>query len=157
VALVGRILVVLFAFAMASLAAAAVMIFGYLVPGWSEPSDPPVLFHGLAVVIAFTAFLIGGSMLLPAMLVIAIAEGLRLRSMLLYAIVGGAAGLISYYAGISPAVPPDAVDTGLALPREAEIMTAAGIVAGFVYWTLAGRNAGRWQRTGATGHGAART
>jgi hypothetical protein len=157
VALVGRILVVLFAFAMASLAAAAVMIFGYLVPGWSEPSDPPVLFHGLAVVIAFTAVLIAGSMLLPAMLIITIAEGLRLRSMLLYAVVGGIAGLVSYYAGVSPMGHPDAVDAGVALPREAEIITAAGIAAGFVYWTLAGRNAGRWQRSGTAGQGAVRT
>jgi hypothetical protein len=29
--------------------------------------------------------------------------------------------------------------------RELEIMAAAGIVAGFVYWAIAGRNAGRWR------------
>jgi hypothetical protein len=30
--------------------------------------------------------------------------------------------------------------------RGVEIMAAAGIVAGFVYWALAGRNAGAWRK-----------
>jgi hypothetical protein len=29
--------------------------------------------------------------------------------------------------------------------RELEIMTGAGIVAGMVYWIIAGRNAGAWR------------
>jgi hypothetical protein len=33
--------------------------------------------------------------------------------------------------------------------RGAEIMVGAGIVAGFVYWALAGRNAGYWRKPSA--------
>jgi len=153
--LIGRIFVVLFAFLMASLAAGAVMTFGYLPPGWAETFGWPGPIHSVAIVTAFTAFVVAGNMLLPAMLAIAIAEGFRLRSVLLYAIVGGASGLVSYYGG-SPGAHPEPSDIGLALPREAEIVAAAGIVAGLVYWALAGRNAGRWQRPRATGQGRAR-
>jgi len=144
-ALIGRIVVVLFAFMMASLAAGAVMTFGYLPPGWVEATDSPGLVHGIGIVTAFTAFIVAGHMLLPAMLVIAIAEGFRLRSLLLYAIVGGALGLVSYYGGW-PGEHPDPSGTGPVLPRAAEIVAAAGIAAGVLYWVLAGRNAGRWRR-----------
>ena len=142
--LIGRIFVVLFAFVMASFAAGAVMTFGFLPPGWAETFGWPGPVHSVAIVTAFTAFVVAGNMLLPAMLVIAIAEGFRLRSMLLYAIVGGASGLVSYYGG-GPGAHPEPSDIGLALPREAEIVAAAGILAGLVYWALAGRNAGRWR------------
>jgi hypothetical protein len=30
--------------------------------------------------------------------------------------------------------------------RHLEIMTGAGVVAGFVYWLIAGRNAGAWRK-----------
>lgn len=145
-AVIARIFVVLFAFLIASFAAGAVLTFGYLQPGWAETFGSPGFVHSVGIVVAFTAFVIAGYMLLPAMLVIAIAEGFRLRSMLLYAIVGGASGLVSYYGG-GPGVHLETSETGLALPREAEIVAAAGILAGLVYWALAGRNAGRWQRS----------
>lgn len=141
-ALIGRIFVVLFAYLMACLAAASVVTFGFLPSEWSEATDSPDYFQGVGAVAAFTALVIAGYLLLPAMLVAAIAEGLRLRSVLLYAIVGGVAGLLSWYgAGLG-----GLSDLGLALPREAEIVAAAGIAAGFVYWALAGRNAGRWRQ-----------
>ncbi len=31
--------------------------------------------------------------------------------------------------------------------REVEIMAGAGIIAGLVYWLIAGRNAGEWRKT----------
>jgi hypothetical protein len=154
-ALIGRIFVVLLAFLVASFAAGAVMTFAYLPPGWVETFGWPGPVHSVAIVTAFTAFVVASNMLLPAILVIAIAEGFRLRSILLYAIVGGASGLVSYYGG-GPGAHPEPSDIGLALPREAEIVAAAGILAGLVYWALAGRNAGRWQRPRATDQGRAR-
>lgn len=153
-AVIGRIVVVLFAFMVASLAAGAVMTIGYLLPGWTEATDSPVLFHSIAIVTSFTTFVIAGYMLLPAMLVVTIAEGFRLRSMLFYAIMGGTAGLMSWY-GVGPEV-QEPSGIRLALPREAEIVAAAGIAAGFVYWALAGRNAGRWRRAHSADHGTAR-
>ena len=104
------------------------------------------------MVTAFTAFIVAGTMLLPAMLVVMIAEGFRLRSVLFYALVGGAAGLSRLLsAGARIGTPPDR--SRVALPREAEIVCAAGIAAGFVYWMLAGRNAGRWRHAPEPGQG----
>jgi hypothetical protein len=151
-ALAGRIVVILFAFAMANVAAGAVLTFGYLLPGWTELADTDALVQGMSVVTAFTAFIVAGTMLLPAMLVVMIAEGFRLRSLLFYGLVGGAAGLFAYYQ-LGLGSEPQPTDHGFALPREAEIVCAAGIAAGFVYWMLAGRNAGRWRHAPDPGQG----
>ena len=81
--------------------------------------------------------------MLPAMLIIALAEGFRLRSVLFYALAGAALALgLSYGWDLRLLRNPDD-DLGA---HGAEIMAAAGIVAGFVYWALAGRNAGAWRK-----------
>ncbi len=149
-ALAGRIVVILFAFVMASLAAGAVMTFGYLLPGWTELADTEALYRGMSTVTVFIGFIVAGIMLLPAMLVVLITEGFRLRSVLIYTLFGGAAALVAYHQlglGWSGAASE--------LPHEAEIVCAAGIAAGFVYWALAGRNAGRWRRQKEAGQRAA--
>jgi hypothetical protein len=75
--------------------------------------------------------------LLPMLAVIAVAEAFAWRSVLIYAGLGLGLGLWVFYSGF---VPPEQE-----VAREREISAAAGIVAGFVYWALAGRNAGRWR------------
>jgi hypothetical protein len=151
-ALAGRIVVILFAFAMASLAAGGVMTFGFLLPGWAELADTEAFYRGMSTVTVFMGFIIAGIMLLPAMLVVLIAESFRLRSVLIYALVGGAGSVIAYYQlGLGSGAA--AAEIGLPLPREAEIVCAAGIAAGFVYWMLAGRNAGRWRHPPDPGQG----
>jgi hypothetical protein len=80
--------------------------------------------------------------MLPALLIIAVAEGFRLRSVLFYALAGAALALgLAYGWDLRSLRNPDD-DLGA---RGAEIMAAAGIVAGFVYWALAGRSAGAWR------------
>ena len=84
-ALIVRIFVVLFAFMMACLAAATVITLGLLPPELDELTVMPGAHAGFGLAVAFSAVLISGYALIPAMLFIAIAEGFRLRSFLLYA------------------------------------------------------------------------
>lgn len=140
-ALIVRIFVVLFAFALACLAAAAVMTFALLFPGSLDPLD--VDQQIVAITVGLSAVFFSLYAMLPAMLIIALAEGFRLRSVLFYALAGAALALgLSYGWDLRLLRNPDD-DLG---GRGIEIMAAAGIVAGFVYWALAGRNAGAWRK-----------
>ena len=81
--------------------------------------------------------------MLPAMLIIALAEGFRLRSVLVYLLAGAALALGSAYGWDLRFLRSPHDDLGA---RGAEIMAAVGIVGGFVYWAVAGRSAGAWRR-----------
>jgi hypothetical protein len=78
---------------------------------------------------------------LPALLVIALAERVRLRSVLVYAAAGGV-GFTALAASLGGT---GGEPGGVLAGRDMEIMAGAGITAGFVYWALAGRLAGAWQ------------
>jgi hypothetical protein len=141
-ALLGRIVVVFFAFLIAMLAASIVVAVGMLLPAWRDLLAFSVEQGAFSVVVGLGAFGISALALLPAMIVIAIAEAFRLRSVLLYAVVGGVGLLALYYGGGFA----DRLSSG-PITREAELVAAAGIVAGLVYWLLAGRNAGKWRES----------
>jgi hypothetical protein len=143
VALLARIFIVLFAFILACVAAAAVMTFALLPLGWKELIDPYPDQQSIAVVVALSAAFFSLYAMLPAMLIIALAEGFRLRSVLFYALAGAALALgLAYGWDLRLLRGPDD-DLG---GRGVEVMAAVGIVAGFVYWALAGRSAGAWRR-----------
>jgi hypothetical protein len=143
VALVARIFVVLFAFALACLAASGVLTFAFLFPGSFALFDTHADQQIIAVAVGVTAVFFSLYAMLPAMLIIALAEGFRLRSVLFYALAGAALALgLSYGWDLRLLRNPDD-DLGA---HGAEIRAAAGIVAGFVYWALAGRNAGAWRK-----------
>jgi hypothetical protein len=146
VALLARILVVLFAFVLACVAAAVVMTFALLLPEWSELIDRYPDQQSVAVVVGLSAVFFSIYAMLPAMLIIALAEGFRLRSGLVYVLAGAALALGSAYGWDLRLL--RSPDDGLGA-RGAEIMAAVGIVGGFVYWALAGRNAGAWRRPAA--------
>ena len=138
-ALLSRILIVILAFLAASLTAAVVITIGVLVREW----DDLLAFADLSIawwMAGFFSLVVSGVGLLPALVVIACAEALRIRSVLFYAAVGGL-GLVALYYGFGFAERMGTF-TGA---REAEIMAGAGIAAGFVYWALAGRHAGKWR------------
>jgi hypothetical protein len=142
VALIARIFVVLFAFFVASIVAGLVLTLGLLPPELDELTAMPGAHAGFDLAVAFSAVLISGYALIPAMLFIAIAEGFRLRSFLFYAGFGAAMALLSahgwnFSVDGSPAYP--------LVGREQEVFAAAGIAAGLVYWALAGRKAGAWR------------
>jgi hypothetical protein len=140
-ALIGRIFVVLFAFLIASFAAAIVMATGMLLPyDWQNLSAIDIHRGLFTMVVGFGFVFISGLALLPALAVIAVAEAFRLRSALFYAAAGGLDGLLVFYRrGFAEGVASDPL-----LARMAEIAAAAGIVAGLLYWAMAGSNAGRW-------------
>ncbi|HZC96623.1 MAG TPA: hypothetical protein VE267_10950, partial [Bradyrhizobium sp.] len=65
------------------------------------------------------------------------------RGVLTYA-VGGAVVGAACYLGLIP-FDPDTLHFEGIVRRHLEIMTGAGIVAGLVYWMIAGRDAGAWR------------
>ena len=142
-AFIARIFVVLFAFVLACVAAAAVMTVALVLPGWSELIDRYPDQQSIAVMIALSAVFFSLYALLPAMLMIVLAEGFRLRSVLFYALAGAALALGSAYGWDLTMLRGPDDDLG---GRGVEIMAAVGIVGGFVYWVLAGHNAGAWRR-----------
>jgi hypothetical protein len=77
------------------------------------------------------------------MIVVAITEAFHIRGALTYAVGGGLVGLACYL-GLVPFDPATLHFDGI-VRRHLEIMTGAGIVAGLVYWMIAGRNAGAWR------------
>jgi hypothetical protein len=141
-ALVGRLFVILFAFLAACLVAGMIVIGAVLFPEFTDLGigniDPAV-----NVVIGLGFIFISGFALLPALIVAAITEAFYIRSVLAYA-VGGALVGAACYLGLIPFDPDTMRFDGL-VRRHLEIMTGAGIVAGLIYWMIAGRNAGAWR------------
>jgi hypothetical protein len=144
VTLLIRIFVILLALLLASLAAGLVVTLAVLFPAFSD-LDLGMADRGLLnVVIVFGAIFVSGFALIPALLLVIVSEGLAIRSFVLYAAAGAAAGFVIYWS--FAAADFGALSVNSNTRREAEIMTGAGIIAGMVYWAIAGRNAGSWRR-----------
>ena len=127
-ALIGRFFVVLFAYFLASLAAGAVIVFGAV----SFPAaDMPA--HGAAwpliwVLVFTTSSFVASIAFVPALVAILLTESFAWRSALLYALAGGAIGLIGGYSfGFLEQAPRFRLDTPLG--TNFELMAAAGIAA----------------------------
>ena len=133
--LLGRMLWVLFAFLIASTAAALVVTVGSLEA--DSPGAEVVLDEAVGLVVGVSAVLIAAVALIPAALLIAIAEGLRLRSFVFYALAGAA---MACYGGVGRGF-----TAKLGFDHSSEVLAASGIAAGLTYWLLAGRRAGAWR------------
>ena len=139
-ALVRRILVVLMAFVAASVVSAFVITLAILFE-WEQIVAMTGASAGWLLV-AFFGLILSAKTLLPAALVITLAEALALRSPLFYGALGGAGLVALYYAlGLADRGPGGGILAG----RDLEIMSGAGIAGGFVYWAIAGRKAGAWK------------
>jgi hypothetical protein len=80
---------------------------------------------------------------------LAVAEALRIRSALIYALAGAALMLLGYYGAGFGWTYEESIDYAPPLiPRGAEIVVAAGAVFGLTYWMIAGRRAGVWMGKG---------
>jgi hypothetical protein len=141
-ALLGRLIVVFFAFLLASFAAGMIVVVALLFPELSDIGDE-IDQSALNVVFGFGFIFVSGFALLPAMIVVAVTEAFYIRSALAYAVGGALVGLACYL-GLVPFDTETLRFDGI-VQRHLEIMTGAGIVAGLVYWLIAGRNAGRWR------------
>jgi len=141
--LLGRIVVILLGMCLAALAAGAVVVLAVLFPEWSELALGPFDETGVGLVLAFGLIFVSGVALVPALIVVLITEAFGIRNALAYA-AGGALSGAACYLGLVPFDPDTLSFVGI-IRRDLEIMTGAGIVAGVVYWMVAGRNAGRWR------------
>jgi hypothetical protein len=142
-ALIGRLVVIVFGFLAACLAAGMIVVGAVLFPELSDLGAAPIDQGGIDIVLGFGFIFISGFALLPAVIIAAITEAFSIRSSLAYAVGGGLVGLACYL-GLVP-FDPDTMRFEGIVRRHLEIMTGAGIVAGLVYWMIAGRNAGAWR------------
>jgi hypothetical protein len=109
---------------------------GFIFIGFPDTNSLSVLGTTAAVSgIVSVILVVGGSLLIPALFVIAICEVLRIRNMFAYMTFGlvVAATLTIYTIGLSKDL------------FNLIVMTVTGSVAGFIYWRIAGRNAGVWR------------
>jgi len=141
--IVARIFPVIFAYFLACIAASAILTIGTLTPEWDD-----LVAAGFNSTTAWIVILVGASAIaaiamVPSLLLIALTEGFGWRSILVYGVLGaGLALALSYGLDFAGYVgDPDSF-----LVREREVLAASGIVGGFVYWLIAGRAAGSWQR-----------
>src|SRR5579863_1702109 len=142
-ALIGRLFVIFFAFLAACLVAGMVVVVAIMFPEFSDLGAGPVDPGVLNIMLGFGFIFISGFALIPAMIVVVITEAFYIRSALAYAAGGGLVGLACYL-GLVPFDAGQMRFEGI-VRRHLEIMTGAGIVAGVVYWMIAGRNAGAWR------------
>jgi hypothetical protein len=142
-ALIGRLIVILFGFLAACLVAGMIVVAAVLFPEFSDLDSRAIDPNAINVVIGFGFIFLSGFALLPAMLVVLITEAFYIRSLLAYALGGAVVGLACYL-GLVPFDPATLHFDGI-IRRHLEIMTGAGIVAGLIYWMIAGRNAGAWR------------
>jgi hypothetical protein len=142
-ALIGRLFVIFLAFLCACLVAGLVVICAIMFPEFSDLGAGPVDPGALNILFGFGFIFVSGFALVPAMIVVLITEAFNIRSALTYAVGGGLVGLACYL-GLVP-FDPDTLSFEGIVRRHLEIMTGAGIVAGVVYWMIAGRNAGEWR------------
>jgi hypothetical protein len=142
-----RIMMMFAGYAAACIAASLVLALGTLGPDWNG-LFADLGFHSshaqsaaMWVVVGVGAAIIFVVGFLPVALVIALTEGLALRSPVIYGVVGGLLAFAMAYgldfAGYLAASSSDVM-------HEREVFAAAGIAGGLVYWLFAGRRAGVW-------------
>ena len=137
-----RIIAAFMAYILACIAASIVLTVGTLTPQWGDVLQLGLQTAAIAPVIAIGTAVIATIAMVPALLLIVLAEGFAWRSSIVYAAFGGALALgLSYgvdFAGY-------AADPEQSFAHEREVLAAAGIAGGFVYWLFAGRKAGSWK------------
>jgi hypothetical protein len=142
-ALIGRLFVIAFGFLAACLVAGMIIVAAIMFPEFSDLGSGPVDQGAIDVILGFGFIFISGFALLPALIIALITEAFSIRSALAYAVGGALVGLACYL-GLVPFDPETLHFEGI-VRRHLEIMTGAGIVAGLVYWMVAGRTAGAWR------------
>jgi hypothetical protein len=132
-----RLMVILLGYFAASLAAGAILI-GPQLQGWGKMVGG--FDSGLIGLIIFGFLQISGVLLLPTLAVVAVTEAFNIRRALVYAILG-ALGLLL------PTCLVRLIEFAPVMQlRDCAVMTGAGMVAGVIYWSIAGRNAGGWRK-----------
>jgi hypothetical protein len=120
-----------------------IVVGAVLYPEISDLAGEPIDEDAINVLLGFGFIFVSGFALLPALVVVLITEAFYIRSVLAYG-VGGASVGAACYLGLVP-FDPDTLQFDGIVRRHLEIMTGAGIVAGLIYWMIAGRSAGAWR------------
>jgi hypothetical protein len=128
-----RLMVILLGYFAAGLAAGAILIAFEFHP-WFKHLDSDLI--GLMI---YGILYISVALLLPALAVLAVTEALSIRSPLAYAALGAFGAVLLALVRLVWVAPAMHV-------RDGAVMAGAGIVAGVVYWSIAGRNAGGWRK-----------
>src|SRR5579872_2097332 len=95
--MLGRILAILFSLIIAMMIAGIVLAVGILVPDRSWLDADPVERVMFFTVSFFATSYIGATAFVPAVLLIVVAEVMRLRNLLYYAAAGAVVGLTSFF------------------------------------------------------------
>jgi hypothetical protein len=144
-----RLVMMLVGYICACIAASAVLTLGTLAPDWNDLQAlgqslgqsgdvPTVVLWATIGIGAVIIFAIG---FFPTLLAIVLAEGFKLRSIVVYGVIGAALALAAVYGlDFGGYVTPPNAD----MMHEREVFAAAGIAGGLVYWLFAGRRAGAW-------------
>jgi len=141
--MIGRIVVIILAFLIATVAAGTTIAAALLGPEWlifSGAIEERVAFWVLAF---FAAGATGALTIFPLFLLVVLAESFGLRSILLYAVGAAVVMVFGYFQ--SGFAEHDAASIPFPVGHEVTIAAAGGIVFGFVYWLIAGRKAGAWR------------
>ncbi len=145
-ALLGRIIVILFALFMATAAAGiatAIALLGAELHMVGADPVEHVFFWGTAAFASGVTVFVG---FLPILIAVVLAESFSIRSLVIQAAAGAAILLLGYYgAGFTGSYEESIDYPPPPISRQAEIAAAVGAVFGFTYWLIAGRNAGRWR------------
>ena len=128
----------------AGVSAAGLLTLAAMFPAWSGLLVDTGTVGFARTLPTFLRLLGGWAALIPALAAIGAAELLAIRWMLFYAMAGAVVTGMLYAASVGWSPIAFTVD-GFAR-RELEVMLGAGIVAGFIYWAVAGRRAGGWRR-----------
>ena len=141
--LILRLFVIALGFAAACAVAGAVIVIALLFPELSSLDTGAIDSSALNMMLGFGFIFVSGFALLPALMIALLTEAFAIRSVLAYAF-GGAVVGAACYLGLVPFDTATMRFEGL-VRQHLEIMTGAGILAGLVYWMIAGRSAGAWR------------
>ena len=136
-----RFAVILFGYAVASLAASAFLNILFLASlGYTPEHAHPTATASLYFSIPFVALFVAYFALMPASVVILLAEILGRRDWLFYALAGAVVAAV--FLGLAD----HSGDTTFAITETSAIMAVigGGMVGGIFYWLSAGRWAGSW-------------
>jgi hypothetical protein len=142
--LLGRVIAIIFALIVASMAAGFALAIGIIAPDWATMDSDPVERVSFFVVSFFATSFLGAVAMAPAFLLIVLGEAMRFRGFIYYGGAGALVGLASYFgSNISKLLEntTDVPPVEHALP----LAVAAGIFGGVAYWLIAGRKAGAWR------------
>jgi hypothetical protein len=155
-AVIVRSLAVLFASLLACLAAGIVLTLGTLTPPWDEVAASQEDMALLAALAVVATVMVTAVAMLPTLLIAIVAEIFAWRSSLIYAALGGVLALllarsgdfVFYFDDIFGRPARETLQRNLAQMglHQHEVLAAAGIAGGLVYWLVAGRRAGAWKR-----------